>query len=186
MEPGIGGHGPVHRARRPAFEASRNRRRQDARSTRPHRAVLLDATTGELHPFWAELDANADPGTTPLLLLHPAVNFPDGHRIVVGLRNLVNTAGKPIAATPTFAAYRDGLRTTDPAFEQRRPAMERVFADLARVGHRSRQPAAGVGLHGREHEQPHRSDDRDPRRRVRVSGESRARLHGHEGHRESE
>jgi hypothetical protein len=96
--------------------------------------VLLDATTGKPHPFWAEIDANADPGTVPLLLIHPAVNFADGHRIVVGMRNLVNKSGQPIAPTPAFVAYRDGLRTTDAAFEKRRPAMERNFADLARAG----------------------------------------------------
>ena len=71
--------------------------------------VVLDATTGKTHPFWAEIDANADPGTTPLLMIHPAVNFADGHRIVVGMRNLVDTAGRPIAPTAAFAAYRDGL-----------------------------------------------------------------------------
>ena len=52
--------------------------------------VVLDATTGKRHPFWAELDANADRGQTPVLLIHPAVNFADGHRIVVGLRGLVD------------------------------------------------------------------------------------------------
>jgi hypothetical protein len=130
--------GSVIMAQFPGLDARRSRLPgivDDTRSidaTSP--AVLLDATTGKLHPFWAELDTNADPGTIPLLLIHPAVNFPDGHRIVVGLRNLINTAGKPITPAPAFAAYRDGLRTTDPAFEQRRPAMERVFADLARVG----------------------------------------------------
>ena len=96
--------------------------------------VVVDATTGTRHPFWAEIDANADPGTVPLLMIHPAVNFADGHRIVVGIRSLVDTAGRPIAPTPAFAAYRDGLRTTDAAFEQRRPAMDRVFADLAHAG----------------------------------------------------
>jgi hypothetical protein len=52
--------------------------------------VLLDATTGERHPFWAELDAIADVDEQALLTIHPAVNFADGHRIVVGLRNLVD------------------------------------------------------------------------------------------------
>ena len=96
--------------------------------------VLIDATTGKRHPFWAELDANADPGETPMLLIHPAGNFADGHRIVVGLRHLVDAAGAPIDATRAFAAYRDGQRTTDPTFEARRPALERIFTDLAGAG----------------------------------------------------
>lgn len=96
--------------------------------------VLVDATSGERHPFWAELDALADEGETPLLMIHPMINFADGHRIVVALRRLVDSSGQPIAPSPEFVAYRDGQRTTDPLFEARRPAMERIFADLAAAG----------------------------------------------------
>jgi hypothetical protein len=96
--------------------------------------VLVDATTGKRHPFWAEPDANADPGETPMLLIHPAVNFADGHRIVVGLRGLVDTSGSPIDASPAFAAYRDGQRTTDATFEARRASMEEIFTALTGAG----------------------------------------------------
>lgn len=96
--------------------------------------VLVDTTSGERHPFWAELDAIADAGETPLLILHPSRNFADGHRFVVGLRHLVDANGEAIAPAPAFVAYRDGQRTTDARFESRRPAMERVFADLAAAG----------------------------------------------------
>jgi hypothetical protein len=96
--------------------------------------VLLDATTGQRHPFWAELDTIADPGETPLLMIHPAVNFADAHRIVVGLRNLVDSSGEAITPSPAFAAYRDGQPTGDAKFEARRPAMERIFSDLATAG----------------------------------------------------
>jgi hypothetical protein len=96
--------------------------------------VLLDATSGERHPFWAELDALADEDETALLMIHPSRNFPDGHRIVVGLRRLVDASGQAIAPSPPFVAYRDGVRTADAQFEARRPAMERIFADLAAAG----------------------------------------------------
>ena len=96
--------------------------------------VVVDATTGERHPFWAELDAVADPGETPLLIIHPKINFADGHRILVGLRNLVDASGQAIAPSRAFAAYRDGQLTTDAIFEARRPSMERIFGDLAKVG----------------------------------------------------
>jgi hypothetical protein len=96
--------------------------------------VLLDTTTGERHPFWAELDTLADGVDPTLLMLHPGRNFLDGHRIVVAMRNLVDAAGQPIAGSPQFVAYRDRLRTTDAQFEARRPAMERIFADLAAAG----------------------------------------------------
>jgi hypothetical protein len=96
--------------------------------------VLVDATTGKRHPFWAELDAIADPGETPLLLIHPKINFADGHRIVVGLRSLVDSSGHAIEPSLAFAAYRDGQRTTDAIFEARRPSMEQIFDDLAKAG----------------------------------------------------
>ena len=96
--------------------------------------VLFDATTGRRHPFWAELDANADPGEPALLMLHPARNLPDGHRIVVALRGLTDAAGTAVAPSPAFGAYRDGQRTTDTTFEARRPHMEAIFSDLAAAG----------------------------------------------------
>lgn len=100
--------------------------------------VVLDATTGQRRPFWAELDANADPGEAPLLFIRPASNFPDGHRIVVGVRNVVDASHHRLAPTGAFAAYRDGQRTTDATFEARRPSMERIFFDLALDGVRRR------------------------------------------------
>jgi len=96
--------------------------------------VLVDATTGTRHPFWAELDILADAGETPVLMIHPSRNFLDGHRIVVGPRHLVDASGQPIPSSPQFAVYRDGQRTTDAQFEARRPAMERIFADLEAAG----------------------------------------------------
>jgi hypothetical protein len=96
--------------------------------------VVIDATTGARHPFWAELDVLADEGEQPLLMIHPAVNFADGHRIVVGMRHLVTSAGEAIPPSPQFVAYRDAVRTTDALFEMRRSSMERVFADLAAAG----------------------------------------------------
>src|SRR6185295_8770010 len=95
--------------------------------------VLVDATTGNRHPFWAELDIT-DPPAQPLLMIHPARNFPDGHRIVVGLRGLLDASGHAITASPAFVAYRDNLETSDAVFESRRPAMENIFADLAAAG----------------------------------------------------
>jgi hypothetical protein len=96
--------------------------------------VILDATTGERHPFWADVDVLGEPGVEPLILMHPSKNFADGHRIVVGLRNLVDATGAVLPASPAFAAYRDEVITTDAVFERRRASMERIFADLEDTG----------------------------------------------------
>ena len=96
--------------------------------------VVLDATTHKRLPFWAELDANADPGQPPILFIRPVSNLEDGHRIVVGMRRLVDASHHRLAPTKAFAAYRDGQRTTDATFESRRPAMDRIFLDLAFAG----------------------------------------------------
>jgi hypothetical protein len=65
--------------------------------------VLLDATTGRRLAWWAEPDARAPNPATALLLIHPAANLPEGHRIVVALRDLRTSSGTPIAPTGTFA-----------------------------------------------------------------------------------
>ena len=106
-----------------------------ARSMAPDSgSVVVDATTGERWPHWAELDANATDPERQGLFVRPAVNYPDGHRIVIGLRGLVDESGAPIEPTDTFRAYRDRLETGIAEVEARRPAMERVFADLEAVG----------------------------------------------------
>jgi len=101
---------------------------------RDQAAVVVDTTTGERHPIWAEVDVNpADPADRNLVL-RPAVNFEEGRRYAVALRGLKGADGTPIEAGPAFRTLRDGLATTDAALERRRPALERVFADLGRAG----------------------------------------------------
>lgn len=97
-------------------------------------SVVLDATTGELWPHWAELDANATDAGRQGLFIRPAVNYPDGHRIVIALRGLVDEGGDAIEPTDVFRAYRDRLETENEVVEARRDDMERVFGDLAAAG----------------------------------------------------
>jgi hypothetical protein len=100
--------------------------------------VLLDATTGERHPFWSELDQH--PGTSDgsrLLILRPTVQLREGHRYVVALRRLRAADGALIHATPQFRAYRDGTGAPTDApedFEARRPHHDRLFAELEAAG----------------------------------------------------
>lgn len=97
-------------------------------------SVIVDATSGEAWPHWAELDANATDPARQGLFLRPAVNYTEGHRIVIGLRNLVDSSGAPIEPTDAFIAYRDRLETNLPEVEARRESMEQVFADLEVAG----------------------------------------------------
>jgi hypothetical protein len=97
-------------------------------------SVVLNATTGERWPHWAELDANATDPARQGLFIRPALNYPDGHRIVIGLRNLVDATGAAIEPTDAFRALRDRLESDIAEVEARRPEMERVFDDLEAAG----------------------------------------------------
>src|SRR5437764_1803373 len=114
--------------------------------------VAIDATTGERHPVWAELDhsdtgkfggGNAEgvqlPGTSPLydpantraLLIRPAVNWTEGHRYIIVVQNARDATGQRIPSSDVFAAYRDNKPTPLGLFETRRAQMESVFAGIA-------------------------------------------------------
>ena len=95
--------------------------------------VLLDATTGERHLPWAELDAEAGPDDQ-VLMLRPGANLEEGHRYVVALRDLRDASGAVIDPNEVFQAYRDGMATAVPALEARRPAMEELFGLLGDAG----------------------------------------------------
>jgi hypothetical protein len=96
--------------------------------------AVLDMTTGARVAAWAELDAKAE-GDERLLIVHPAIALPEGHRIAVALRSLISTAGAPIEPGPVFRLYRDRLTVADDmAIEARRPAMEEMFASLKAAG----------------------------------------------------
>jgi hypothetical protein len=72
--------------------------------------VLLDAVTGERHPFWAELDTHPDTSDEQrLLIIRPLSNLEHGHRYVIALRDLVDRDGQPIEAGEPFATIRDEL-----------------------------------------------------------------------------
>lgn len=80
-----------------------------SRYRHPHApVVVLNADTGERHPIWTELDANPQDPADVTLMIRPAVNFDEGARYVVALRDLRDPAGTPIAAQAAFAALRDG------------------------------------------------------------------------------
>ncbi|CAN5629868.1 hypothetical protein BH20ACT2_BH20ACT2_00460 [soil metagenome] len=98
--------------------------------------VLVNTATGERHPFWSELDSHPDTTDAErLLIARPAVNFAEGTRYIVALRDLRRSDGSRIEPGAAFASYRDGeRRPNDDDHERRRPAMERIFGELAQHG----------------------------------------------------
>jgi hypothetical protein len=96
--------------------------------------VLLDTVTGQRVPYWAELDTwNSDPSTRALVI-RPARDFTEGHRIVVALRDMRDASGKLIPPSDAFTVFRDHRPSTDESVRARRESMDRIFADLARSG----------------------------------------------------
>ena len=102
-------------------------------------AVVIDADTGVRQPVFAELDANPNhyqPGDTAdvNLIIRPTVNFLEGHRYIVALRNIRDAADNPVDAPLPFRVYRDSVPTTDPEVEARRGHMESLMSTLGANG----------------------------------------------------
>ncbi len=125
--------------------------------------VLLDTNTGERVPYWAELDTWDPNPATKALVIRPARNFAEGHRIVVALRNLKDASGNVIPASPEFSVFRDHRPNMDATVFARRQSINRVFSDLEPAGVRrqslnlawdftvaSEQGLAGRMLHMRD------------------------------------
>ena len=87
--------------------------------------VLLDTDSGKRLAYWAELDAQA-PESDRVLMVRPAVALPEGHRIVVVLRNLLDADGNVIPATEAFRATLDN--TTEPP--ERGADFARILDDI--------------------------------------------------------
>jgi hypothetical protein len=104
--------------------------------------VIVDADTGQLHPFWAELDANAaDDPAQQSLILRPQANFTMGHRYIVAVRGLRDSSGALLPASSSFTALRgaacqqgksggsapDGVAAEVPRYRQ-------LFGELGQAG----------------------------------------------------
>lgn len=97
--------------------------------------VIIDTVTGERHPHWVELSAQETDLADRVTYIRPAVNFAEATRYVVGIRNLVDSAGVPLASSPAFASLRDGTPAPSTGVEARRQHMDdEVFAVLTDAG----------------------------------------------------
>ncbi len=63
--------------------------------------VVLDVTTGERVPAWAEFDPKTPRGNR-LLRIVPAVGLGEGHRIAIALRGMKRGDGSAIASDPAY------------------------------------------------------------------------------------
>lgn len=99
--------------------------------------VLLDATTGKRHPYWVELDSRATDPARQALIVRPARNLVEGHRYIVGLRNLRDASGQEIEAGPEFESMLSWLPPRDPALFKRwltlRPALVQLWLSGVRL-----------------------------------------------------
>ncbi len=96
--------------------------------------VVIDATTGQRWPIWVEIDSNGGSPDSTALEIHPAVNFASGHRYVVAMRNLKNSAGQTIPAPEGFRYYRDQLPSDQGPINAQRPRFESIFNTLRGAG----------------------------------------------------
>jgi hypothetical protein len=97
--------------------------------------MVIDASTGEQWPVWAELDQFANAGANPTLFIRPATNYIEGHTYVVVLRSLKTSTGASIAAPPVFKAYLDGTDLPGVAgFEANKPYMNNLIGELGSWG----------------------------------------------------
>lgn len=96
--------------------------------------VVIDARTGKRHPIWAELDPHPTHRRDVNLQIRPAVDWVEGHRYIVALRNLKNADGDVLRAGKAFRLYRDRHETSNKLIEARRKHMESIFKKLKRAG----------------------------------------------------
>jgi hypothetical protein len=96
--------------------------------------VVIDAETLERHLVWGELDSFASSAATRSFIVRAGMNFREGHRYIVALRNAKNIDGKIIEPSAGFQVYRDGVPSNVPEIEARRAHMESIFGALAESG----------------------------------------------------
>jgi len=96
--------------------------------------LIINADTLARHLMFVELDANATAEVSRALMIRPAVNFDEGARYIVALRQMKDSGGSVIAPGADFLAYRDNTPTGDPVKEARRAHMEDIFTTLNAAG----------------------------------------------------
>jgi hypothetical protein len=107
----------------------------DTSLTAQSKTILLDATTGELWPHFAEFDYIAALYGAAVINLRIAKPLAFQHRYIVAVQSLVDDSGKTLPATRGFAALRDKGDSPVVGIEERRAHFESdIFPALAQAG----------------------------------------------------
>ena len=97
--------------------------------------VLVNVSTGERVPHFAEVDQMAEEDSQRLLVINPVEPLDFETRYVVGIRGLQTTAGADVQSSEAFSALRDATETQDWDVEGRRAHFEDVvFPALEATG----------------------------------------------------
>ncbi|MQY06423.1 hypothetical protein [Actinomadura macrotermitis] len=94
--------------------------------------ALVNARTGERHPYWTELDAQDPQHRT--LIVRPARRLDEGTRYLVAVRGLKNASGAPIGPGPVFTALSRKSAPADARLKPRWRALQTTLADLRKAG----------------------------------------------------
>ena len=96
--------------------------------------VVINTRTLQRQLIWTEIDSNPTIPPNVNLIIHPAVNFAEGTRYIVALRNLRDGAGRIAQPPARSASTATGSITTNPQVEARRAHFESIFDTLAAAG----------------------------------------------------
>jgi len=96
--------------------------------------VIVDLTTGQLVPHWAEMDSRATSPDQQLLILRPAISLIETHQFAVAFRHMIGTNGAPLSAPITFQAIRDNNATGSDRVAARQRDFNLAFPKMATAG----------------------------------------------------
>ena len=113
-----------------------NNRNMAASLTPDSPTVLLDMSTGELVPHFAEVDMNAeDEPEKQALYIRPAKLLKPGTRYAVAIKNTLKAKdGGPLAVPEGYEAIINDEKTTHPLLERVRTRYPEIFLALDEVG----------------------------------------------------
>jgi hypothetical protein len=107
----------------------------DASTTDASPTVLVDMSTGQRVPHWAELDANDTTPGEQALYIRPAGRLRGATRYAVAIRKSLHAMGGQALPVPEgFAAILSGEKTNHARLEAVRPRYDDVFAALTTAG----------------------------------------------------